>query len=393
MTPTAHAATPRRTPGAALSIRSVTKRYADSAAVDEVSLDIRAGEFVTLLGASGSGKTTLLRIIAGFVDADEGSLLLDGQELGSVPVHRRGIGMVFQNYALFPHLSVEQNVAYPLRMARVRGAERRRRVAEALESVRLPDFGRRRITQLSGGQQQRVALARAIVSRPRLLLMDEPLGALDRNLRDALQLEISRLSRELGLTVVNVTHDQEEALTMSDRIALLDQGRLVQYSTPDQLYHAPADDTAASFVGESNIFRGAVREDGTLDLAEGVVFSPPLLVDGTPVGNEAIAVMVRPSLVEIVAPGRAPEAHSRVDGTVRGIVYAGDSRKVIVETPSGVEIICREDAAHPTSVAVDQHVTLHWDPRSSIVTRLRSAPESTSVSAPAPTPLTESIAS
>jgi len=363
----------QRAPGAALSIRSITKRYGDAAAVDNVSLDIRAGEFVTLLGASGSGKTTLLRIIAGFDDADEGSLLVDGQELRSVPVHRRDIGMVFQNYALFPHLNVEQNVAYPLRMRGVSGVERRRRVAEALEAVQLPDFARRRITQLSGGQQQRVALARAIVSRPRLLLMDEPLGALDRNLRDALQLEISRLSRELGLTVVNVTHDQEEALTMSDRIALLDHGRLVQFASPDELYHRPADDTAASFVGESNLFRGAIREDGTLDLADGIVFSPPLLVDGTPVGSEAVAVMVRPSLVTIVAPGRAPEAHSRVDGRVRGIVYAGDSRKIIVETASGVELIAREDASHPTDIAVDTRVTLHWDPRASIVTRLTAA--------------------
>jgi len=366
MSPTADT----RAPGAALSIRNITKRYGDAAAVDDVSLEIKAGEFVTLLGASGSGKTTLLRIIAGFADADEGSLLVDGQELRSVPVHRRDIGMVFQNYALFPHLSVEQNVAYPLRMRRVSAAERRLRVAEALEAVRLPGFAKRRITQLSGGQQQRVALARAIVSRPRLLLMDEPLGALDRNLRDALQLEIGRLSRELGLTVVNVTHDQEEALTMSDRIALLDHGRLVQFASPNDLYHRPADDTAASFVGESNLFRGAVRGDGTLDIADGVVFCPPSLVDGTAVGSEAIAVMVRPSLVTIVEPGRAPEAHSRVDGRVRGIVYAGDSRKIIVETGSGVELISREDVARPSDVAVDQHVTLHWDPRSSIVTRL-----------------------
>ncbi|MCM3696080.1 ABC transporter ATP-binding protein [Microbacterium oleivorans] len=366
MSPTA----PPRAPGAALSVRSITKRYGGTPAVDDVSLEVAAGEFVTLLGASGSGKTTLLRIIAGFDDADGGSLLLDGRELRSVPVHKRDIGMVFQNYALFPHLSVEQNVAYPLRMRRLSRAERQRRVAEALEAVRLPTFGRRRITQLSGGQQQRVALARAIVSRPRLLLMDEPLGALDRNLRDALQLEISRLSRELGLTVINVTHDQEEALTMSDRIALLDHGRLVQFATPDELYHRPADDTAAAFVGESNLFRGAVRGDGTLELAEGIVFSPPTLVDGSPVGDAAVAVMVRPSLVDIAEPGRAPEAHSRVDGVVRGVVYAGDSRKVIVVTRSGAELISREDAARPTRVAVDQHVTLHWDPRASVVTRV-----------------------
>jgi spermidine/putrescine ABC transporter ATP-binding subunit len=362
-----------RAPGTALSIRSITKRYGDAAAVDAVSLDIRAGEFVTLLGASGSGKTTLLRIIAGFDDADDGSLLVDGRELRNVPVHKREIGMVFQNYALFPHLSVEQNVAYPLRMRGVPALERRRRVAEALEAVRLPAFAKRRITQLSGGQQQRVALARAIVSRPRLLLMDEPLGALDRNLRDALQLEISRLSRELGLTVVNVTHDQEEALTMSDRIALLDQGRLVQFATPDELYHRPVDDTAAAFVGESNLFRGPVRDDGTIGIPEGLVFSPPTLVDGTPVPSGPVTVMVRPSLVTVATHGTAPEAHSRVDGAVTGIVYAGDSRKIIVETASGTELIAREDAVRPISVEVGDYVTLHWDPRSSIVTRSSGA--------------------
>ncbi|RUR01757.1 ABC transporter ATP-binding protein [Labedella endophytica] len=371
-----------RAPGATLDVRSITKRYGDVPAVDAVSLDIEAGEFVTLLGASGSGKTTLLRIIAGFADADEGSLLVDGQELRSVPVHRRDIGMVFQNYALFPHLNVEQNVGYPLRMRKVSASERRRRVAEALEAVRLPSFAKRRITELSGGQQQRVALARAIVSRPRLLLMDEPLGALDRNLRDALQLEISRLSRELGLTVVNVTHDQEEALTMSDRIALLDKGRLVQFDSPDDLYHRPVDDTAASFVGESNIFRGAVRGDGSLDVADGVVYSPPSLVDGSAVGSGAVAVMVRPSLVEITLPGRAPEAHSRVDGRVSGIVYAGDSRKIIVETAGGAELIARENAARPLDVGVGQPVTLHWDPRSSIVTRLADETATTAASAP-----------
>jgi putative spermidine/putrescine transport system ATP-binding protein len=359
--------------GASLDIRGLTKSYAGKKATDSIDLEIKAGEFVTLLGASGSGKTTLLRIVAGFLDSDEGSLLMDGRELGPVPVHKRDIGMVFQSYALFPHLSVAQNVAYPLLMRRVSSKARTLRVAEVLEAVRLPEYGNRRVSELSGGQQQRVALARAIVSRPRLLLMDEPLGALDRNLRDTLQLEISRLSRELGLTVVNVTHDQEEALTMSDRIALLDQGALVQYATPDDLYHRPVDDLAASFVGESNIFRGATGENGTLTVADGIVYAPPTLTDGSAVATDPVAVVVRPTLVGISAPGTAPESHSRVEAIVSGTVNAGGSRKVIALSRTGQELIARQDASKSPSIAVGEAVVFHWDPRESIATSLRAA--------------------
>ncbi len=217
-----------RTAGATLELRDVNKSYGGVSAVESVSLDIPSGAFVTLLGASGSGKTTLLRIIAGFETATAGSILLDGEDISRVPVHRRNIGMVFQNYALFPHMNVEKNVEFPLARRGVARADRRRLIGEALEAVELTGFEKRRPTQLSGGQQQRVALARAIVSRPRLLLMDEPLGALDRRLREALQVKIRSLSHDLGLTVINVTHDQEEALSMSDRIALLAKGGLQQ---------------------------------------------------------------------------------------------------------------------------------------------------------------------
>ena len=236
--------------GASLEIVGLTKRFGGGTAVDAVDLSADAGEFVTLLGASGSGKTTLLRMIAGFEEPTAGRILLDGVDITKTPVHRREIGMVFQSYALFPHLTVAKNLEFPLRMHRAPKAERRRRVEEVLALLRLEGFGGRLPSQLSGGQQQRVALGRAIVGRPRLLLMDEPLGALDRRLRETMQLEITRLSRELGLTVVNVTHDQEEAFTMSDRIALLNQGRLVQYSAPEALYLDPNSETVAELLGE-----------------------------------------------------------------------------------------------------------------------------------------------
>ncbi|RZI89517.1 MAG: ATP-binding cassette domain-containing protein, partial [Microbacterium sp.] len=241
-------------------------------------IDIQPGQFVTLLGASGSGKTTLLRMIAGFLEPTAGRIDLDGVDITSVPVHKRNIGMVFQSYALFPHMSVAKNVAFPLEMHKVRKADRARLVDEALAAVKLSGFGDRMPSQLSGGQQQRVALARAIVMRPRLLLMDEPLGALDRRLREAMQIEILRLSRELGLTVINVTHDQEEAFTMSDRIALLSDGKLVQYDAPEALYQSPVSEAAAEFLGESNRFSGILNIDGDrawVDVGECRVSSRP----------------------------------------------------------------------------------------------------------------------
>ena len=242
-----------------LDIEGASKSFGEVAALADVSLGVSAGEFVTILGPSGSGKTTLLKVIAGFETADAGRILVDGSDVTDLDPAQRNIGMVFQNYALFPHMSVARNVAYPLAMRRMAKAEIAKRVAEALEMVELAGMAERLPKQLSGGQQQRVALARATVFQPRLLLLDEPFGALDRKLREQMQLEVRRLQRRLGLTTLFITHDQEEALVMSDRIAVMDKGRLQQVGLPHEIYEAPANPFIADFIGESNIFAGVVE--------------------------------------------------------------------------------------------------------------------------------------
>ncbi|UOE22052.1 ABC transporter ATP-binding protein [Thermobifida halotolerans] len=359
------------TAGARLQLTGIRKEYGDFAAVDDVSLDIEPGQFVTLLGASGSGKTTLLRIIAGFVDATAGRVVMDGADISGVPVHRRHIGMVFQNYALFPHMSVEKNVAFPLQMRRVPRSRRPAMVREALAAVRLEGLGHRMPRELSGGQQQRVALARAIVSRPRLLLMDEPLGALDRRLREALQVEIRRLSQDLGLTVVNVTHDQEEALTMSDRIALLSHGRLVQYGSPEDLYSRPTSDVSANFLGESNLFRASVRADrgqAVLDLPHGRVVVP---VNGSvPAPGSERIVVVRPWAMRVRRADSSPNgsaAACHLPGTVTASIYAGDSRKLLVRDADGRELVLRHRAEGAPPCSVGDAVVLEWDAADSTV--------------------------
>ncbi len=241
-----------------VDIRQVSKRYGNVAALDSVSLELADGKFFGLLGPSGSGKTTLLRSIAGFVEPDAGEILIDGVDVSRIPTHRRDIGMVFQNYALFPHMSVFDNVAFALSVRRIGQAETKRRVAEILELVQLGGYDERRPRQLSGGQQQRVALARALVSNPRVLLLDEPLGALDKNLRQQMQVELRQIQREVGITTVLVTHDQEEALTLSDQIAVLREGRLVQTGKPDEVYERPRTAFAAEFLGATNFLSGRV---------------------------------------------------------------------------------------------------------------------------------------
>ena len=248
--------------GAAIDIRSVSKHYGQFTALDNVSLHIKAGEFMTLLGPSGSGKTTTLNVIAGFTEVSAGALEVGGKSLVGIPAHKRNIGVVFQHYALFPHMTVSRNVAYPLALRGVAKPQRERRVRQALDMVKMVDFGHRFPSELSGGQQQRVALARAIVFDPPLLLMDEPLGALDKKLREWLQLEIKRIHRELGTTFVYVTHDQEEALVLSDRIAVFNQGRIEQVGTGRQLYDEPATLFVGKFIGDSTVLRGEAMISG-----------------------------------------------------------------------------------------------------------------------------------
>lgn len=244
----------------AVNVAQVTKSYGDFIAVDSIDLNVREGEFLTLLGPSGSGKSTTLQMIAGFEEPTSGEILIHGKVTKGVPPHRRNIGMVFQGYSLFPHMSVFENVAFPLRIRRIRTQEIQRRVREVLEVVNLHDFSHRRPRELSGGQRQRVALARAFVYEPELLLMDEPLSALDKNLREQLQNELRRIHKQLGVTIVFVTHDQEEALRLSDRIAVFENGKIAQCATGVELYNRPSDEFVAAFLGSGNFFNGIVKK-------------------------------------------------------------------------------------------------------------------------------------
>jgi len=333
----------------ALVLRGLRKLFAGTPAVDGVDLEVRRGEFVTLLGPSGSGKTTTLRMVAGFMAPTSGSIEIDGADMTRVPPHRRDVGMVFQNYALFPHMTAAQNVAFPLQMRRTSRSEIQRRVAEALALVKLVGFGDRYPRQLSGGQQQRIALARAVVFGPRLLLMDEPLGALDRKLRESLQLEIMHVSRQLGATVLYVTHDQEEALVMSDRIAIFSDGRIEQLGSGEDLYDRPASLFVADFIGESNILRGRSERDAT---------GGDWLVRGDwrwRAGKEAAerasldsgaaaALVVRPERTRILDPSdEVPAAGmNSVDATVADVLYLGSDLKYELTLPDGQRAAVRE---------------------------------------------------
>jgi putative spermidine/putrescine transport system ATP-binding protein len=355
----------------ALSIQSLSKSYAGLRAVDRVSLDAADGEFVTLLGPSGSGKTTTLQMVAGFVQPDQGRVFLDGRELTGVPAYRRNIGMVFQNYALFPHMTVEQNVAFPLDARGIGRAESRQRIARALEMVGLSGLERRTPRQLSGGQQQRVALARAIVFQPPLLLMDEPLGALDKKLRDRLQLEIMELSRGLGVTVIYVTHDQEEALVMSNRIAVFHRGRIEQIGSPSDLYERPASVFVAGFIGESNMFMGDLELDG--DAAAVRAGNRVLRVDAC-AARQALAsgkqatVVVRPERLRVhpaaSAPLQEPESKTaaRLPGRIREAIYLGAVRKYVVDLGDGTRVAARVPTElDGTQLSAGDEVLVSWD--------------------------------
>jgi spermidine/putrescine ABC transporter ATP-binding subunit len=331
----------------ALVLRALTKHFGSAVAVDGIDLDVRPGEFLTLLGPSGSGKTTTLRMVAGFMAPTSGSIEIDGSDMTRVPPHRRDVGMVFQNYALFPHMTAAENVAFPLRMRRRPGAEIKKRVGEALDLVKLGSFGDRYPRQLSGGQQQRIALARAVVFEPRLLLMDEPLGALDRKLRESLQLEIIRVSRELGATVLYVTHDQEEALVMSDRIAIFSMGRIEQLGSGADLYDRPASLFVADFIGESNILRGRYEVDGvaggwmTHDETRWRVGAASASRSDVASGAAA-ALVVRPERMRVLTDGATPDGLNTADATVDEVLYLGPDIKYQLALPWGQRISIRE---------------------------------------------------
>ena len=321
-----------------ISVKGLTKRYGDVVAVDAIDLDISAGEFFTMLGPSGSGKTTTLRMIAGFETPDEGTIELAGEDVSRLPPYDRPVNTVFQDYALFPHMTVQQNVEYGLMVKKVKKGERRERAGEALEMVRLGSHGDRKPSQLSGGQRQRVALARAIINRPKVLLLDEPLGALDFKLRQEMQIELKSIQRDVGITFIYVTHDQEEALTMSDRLAVFNQGRIEQIGPPAEVYEHPESEFIAGFVGVSNV----IERDGR-------------------------RYTVRPEKINILMNGQEPRAGAHIEqGVVRDVQYVGPVTRYHVTLDRGgeLQVLAQnlEEGSSEVLEAKGRRVSLEWRP-------------------------------
>ena len=344
---------------AGIRLVDLEKRFGSILAVDRVSLDVRPGEFFSLLGPSGCGKTTTLRMIGGFELPTGGRILLRDRDITDDPPDKRPVNMVFQNYALFPHLDVGENVGFGLRRRKIERTEIKRRVAEALELVRLEGFERRRPTQLSGGQQQRVALARALVNRPTVLLLDEPLGALDLKLRRQLQIELKRIQSEVGITFVYVTHDQEEALTMSDRIAVMHAGRIEQVGTPEELYDRPATRFVADFIGTTNLLHGTIEADGSIRLSSGEMARAAH--DGLAPGTE-VEISLRPEAIELV-PADVPGA---IRGEVEQAAYLGTNLSYQVRTAGGLVLSVLASKAG-VRLPVGSEVAVTWPPSEALV--------------------------
>jgi putative spermidine/putrescine transport system ATP-binding protein len=352
-----------------LAISGLTKVFGVSTAVDSVTLRIPTGEMVALLGPSGCGKTTILRMIAGLVEPTLGEVLIGGYRVTHIPVHRRNIGMLFQNYALFPHLSVAENVAFGLQMRRLAKAEIRPKVQAALSLVQLGGYADRLPSALSGGQQQRVALARAIVIEPSLLLLDEPLGALDRNLRESMQFEIRQIQKRLGITAVLVTHDQEEALTMADRVVIMRGGRLEQVGTPEEIYSRPTSRFVASFIGTSNFLRGSVAESRGGMLMVRLASGGQVLVPCADDGRKDVLISVRPEAVGLApldTSASAPEQGAPV--TVQQIVYRGQATHVHMRLDDGEPFVAflpnRQGETAGQAFAVGEKAWASWSPQS-----------------------------
>ncbi len=337
---------------ALISIREVSKHFGPVVAVDRISVDIRGGEFFSLLGASGCGKTTLLRMIAGFESPTKGEIYIDGIPMSQVPPHRRPTNMVFQNYAIFPHLNVHKNLAYGLRFDKIDKAEMDRRIARALEMVKLSGFGERRSNELSGGQRQRVALARALIKRPKVLLLDEPLGALDKKLREEMQLELRALQETVGITFIFVTHDQEEALTLSDRIAVMSQGQVLQIASPSELYDQPASVEVADFIGQMNFFDASVKElangKAMLETA-GLGTIRALRVPAFVHQGDDVIVAVRPE--KLILSPESNNSCAGVQGMMTAATYLGDRSHFYVSV-EGREKVLAISAQGPSAAAM-----------------------------------------
>jgi putative spermidine/putrescine transport system ATP-binding protein len=351
-----------------ITLNNVTKVFENRVvAVDNVSLTIQEGEFFSLLGPSGCGKTTTLRLIAGFEEPTQGTVDIKGRDVTRVPPHKRDTGMVFQNYALFPHRTIFENIGFGLRMRHIPKSDIRERVNEALKLVELEGFGERRPSQLSGGQQQRVALARAIVIEPTVLLCDEPLGALDKKLRQAMQFELKQLQKKIGVTLVYVTHDQEEALTMSDRIAVMDQGRVTQVANPLEIYNKPATKFVSNFIGDSNIFEGSAKVIDQ-DRVE-VITSDQITLVGRGQGTSSedrVTIAVRPEKIRLLADDAA--ADNILAGNVESVNFLGNSILYRMILPSGrlLLVLASNDGTRPVHEP-GEAVRMGWDQADGVI--------------------------
>jgi putative spermidine/putrescine transport system ATP-binding protein len=374
-TETAVAGTPS---GAQLQLRQLSKSFGQAKAVDHVSLDVPPGAFVSLLGPSGSGKTTTLNLIAGFLSPDAGDILLDERSIADVPSHKRNIGMVFQSYSLFPHMTVADNVGFPLRMrTRLSRAEARKRIDEMLALVQLAHLKDRYPRQLSGGQQQRVAMARALVSQPRLLLMDEPLGALDKKLREQMQVEIKRIHRSVGTTVIYVTHDQTEALTMSDLVVVMHQARVAQVGTPRALYEAPADLFVADFLGDSNLLAAklvsAAGDEAIAEIGNGVQIRAARNGLAAKAGDR-VTVLIRPEDMSVGTDAKHAGPQPALAGAVTDISYHGDTFQLGIAVGSDLlKVKVARDRG--TAIEQGQTVALTWKPGAARILPARAADE------------------
>jgi len=354
-----------------VTIRNVTKKFTGGVtAVDQVNLDIDQNEFFALLGPSGCGKTTLLRMLSGLETPTSGQITIAGQDMALTPPNKRPTNMVFQSYAVFPHMTVEQNVAYGLKVTGVESSEIKRRVAEALDMVKLTELAGRKPDQMSGGQRQRVALARALVKRPKVLLLDEPLSALDAKLRDDMRMELTRLQETVGITFIIVTHDQDEALSMASRIAVMDKGAIKQVATPAELYEHPNTRFVADFIGKVNLIDArVVGQKGKTITCEAAALGRVNVITEKPVGS-GVAIAVRPEKIKIVKTEPKLKSAIKLEGKVRDVAYYGDTSHVVVEGKNGLDLsvnVQNDSRLGGAGVERGQKVWVHWAPGDSIV--------------------------